>query len=61
MFNLGKTESTFWGWAGTTTDITDLDLTNLFAKTDAMASVITGYVGSDTMPSCTDRFCWYIN
>jgi carbonic anhydrase len=26
-----------------------------------MTTLIHGYIGSDTMPDCTDSFCWYVN
>jgi hypothetical protein len=27
----------------------------------AMKSHIMGYIGTDTMPTCTKNFCWYIH
>ena len=63
MFNVDDTkdQSSFWDWTGTTIDIPDLNLTDLYAKTDPMKTIIRGYIGSDTMPDCTDEFCWYVN
>ena len=60
MFTVGETQSSFWDWVGTQ-DIKNLDLNLLFPKTQAMTTQMYGYVGTDTMPDCTDLMCWYIN
>lgn len=60
MFEVGDTQSDFWDSFGTS-DIQNLDLSLLFPKTQAMTTQMYSYVGTDTMPNCTDLMCWYIN
>ena len=61
MFNIGQTQSSFWDWVSLgPAQIPNFDLNQIFAKTGAMSSIMYGYVGSDSMPDCTDKFCWYV-
>jgi hypothetical protein len=61
MFNVGDTQSSFWDWVGLgPAQIPSFDLNQIFTKTGAMSSIIYGYIGSDTMPDCTNFFCWYV-
>ena len=53
------TESDFWDWVGKE-ELPNVDLNKLFTITTPMTTKMYGYVGSDSMPSCTPQFCWYL-
>lgn len=37
-----------------------IDLSKLIDIGSSMHSNITGYAGTDTMPTCTNKICWYL-
>mmetsp|Transcript_4749 Transcript_4749/g.8126 ORF Transcript_4749/g.8126 Transcript_4749/m.8126 type:complete len:159 (-) Transcript_4749:84-560(-) len=37
-----------------------LDISQLLKVDAAMDSYISGYIGTDTMPDCSLRLCWYV-
>ena len=56
---MGEEESDFWNFLDPDKGY-NIDLSKVFSKTDPMTSQILGYVGTDTQPPCTDKFCWYL-
>jgi hypothetical protein len=56
--NTGKANP-FFDWQ-TTTDTYSVDLSLLAAKDMALNNLISGYIGSDTVPTCTSLVCWYL-
>ncbi len=59
FFNEGDTTNSFWDWVGQSEFNIDLDL--VFTKTSSMTSQMWGYSGSDSEPTCTPSYCWYLN
>ena len=37
-----------------------MDLSKLLDFSSPLHSYVSGYLGSDTMPPCTSKYCWYI-
>lgn len=60
MFNIAaEPANDFWDWIGEETF--DFDLSKVFDKTTSMNSMMIGYGGSNTEPTCEQIWCWYLN
>ena len=64
FFKINDKANPFFAWlpANNTASVTaPVDLTVIAAKDLALQSMISGYIGSDTVPpTCTGLVCWYI-
>ena len=56
--NTGKANK-FFDWQADVTTL-PINLGILAAVDMAIHNMIEGYIGSDTMPTCTALICWYI-
>ena len=59
LFNIGTEQSDFWNWVGQ--DSGTINLEYLFTMKTSMTTQMWGYVATDTMPECLNKFCWYFN
>ena len=50
----------FDSWLGKPMDQMTVDLSMVIPKDYAFNNVVTGYIGTDTMPTCKSGTCWFL-